>query len=137
MPAAEGVNFSLSVQDCPGFKTRLGEHVPIPPPGKSPAFAPVIEPLMIVNGTFPVLVKVPTKIALVEPTGTVPKLMALLADRVETVVVPPVVFQAPIEGGLVRVLRPKSPVGVHGFSPGDTGQVVVPFWIAVLLLPSV
>jgi hypothetical protein len=73
VPVAVGVNFALNIQLDPGASVLLAElQVPVPPQVKSPAD---IGLLVIVNGAFPVLVKVVVRTGLVWPTVTLPKLM--------------------------------------------------------------
>jgi hypothetical protein len=73
VPVAVGVNFALYVQLDPGASVlEMALQVPLPPQLKSPAES---ESLVIVNGAFPVLVKVVVRTGLVWPTVMLPKLM--------------------------------------------------------------
>jgi hypothetical protein len=68
--AAVGVKIALIVQLEPGASV-LSLQVPLPPQLKS---TPDIGLLVIVNGAFPVLVRVVSRTGLVAPTVTLPKL---------------------------------------------------------------
>jgi hypothetical protein len=71
VPVVVGVNVALIVQLDPGASV-LSLQVPVPPQLKSPAD---IGLPVIVNGAFPVFDNVVSRIGLVTPTLTLPKLM--------------------------------------------------------------
>ncbi len=71
VPVAVGLNVALIVQLDPGASV-LRLQVPLPPQVKSPADMGLP---VIVNGAPPVLVNVVSRIGLVTPTVTLPKLM--------------------------------------------------------------
>lgn len=75
LPLADGVNFRLTRQESPGLNVLGTLQVPVPPNGKSIAFAPVTVMALTLNGALPEFEMVKVETALVAPTVTVPKLM--------------------------------------------------------------
>lgn len=85
-PEAVGENFTLAVQLAPEASTSPLLQVPIPPNGKSPAFAPPIDSIPMVTFPVPVLRYVNSCVAVGVPTTEDPKLKLVGVSEAESVV---------------------------------------------------